>query len=85
MVQWLKELQVKVHGIQDQPGWGCCVGNGSQDLIHKAFQVFTDPGDAVLIETYEPPPPKFSSGDTNLTAALLTKFYSPAYPYVSFF
>lgn len=52
-VQWFKDLQIKVHGVQDQPDWGCCVGNGSQDLIHKAFQVFTDPGDAVLIETYD--------------------------------
>ena len=33
--------------------WGCAVGNGSQDLLHKAFQVFTDPGDSVLIDTYD--------------------------------
>ncbi len=32
--------------------WGCAIGSGSQDLLYKAFQVFTDPGDSVLIETY---------------------------------
>lgn len=31
--------------------WGCAIGSGSQDLLHKAFQVFTDPGDSILIET----------------------------------
>jgi tryptophan aminotransferase len=29
----------------------CCVGNGSQELIHKTFQVFCDPGDPVMLET----------------------------------
>ncbi len=32
--------------------WGCAIGSGSQDLLHKAFQVFTDPGDSIMIETY---------------------------------
>lgn len=42
---------MKVHGLRAKDGWGCCIGSGTQELIHKAFQVFTDPGDPVLIET----------------------------------
>ncbi|KAI1338798.1 PLP-dependent transferase [Xylariaceae sp. FL0016] len=49
--QWFEGLQKRVHGLGSSSGWGCCVGNGSQELLHKAFQVFTDPGDPVLIET----------------------------------
>ncbi|KAK2750375.1 putative secondary metabolism biosynthetic enzyme [Myotisia sp. PD_48] len=51
LIQWFEELQIKVHGIDANDGWACCVGNGSQELIHRAFQVFTDLGDPVLIET----------------------------------
>lgn len=49
--QWFQKLQLRVHGLTAAPGWSCCVGNGSQDLIHKSFQVFTDPGDPILIES----------------------------------
>jgi tryptophan aminotransferase len=49
--QWFSGLQQAVHGISNSDSWTCCVGNGSQEIIHKAFQVFTDPGDAVMLET----------------------------------
>lgn len=49
--QWFEGLQQAVHGVGSATTWTCCVGNGSQELIHKAFQVFTDPGDPVLLET----------------------------------
>ncbi|KAI9037499.1 aminotransferase-like domain-containing protein [Aspergillus affinis] len=52
LIMWFEELQRRVHGIRDHQGWACCIGNGSQELIHRAFQVFTDFGDPVLIETY---------------------------------
>ncbi|KAL2123583.1 hypothetical protein VTJ04DRAFT_4038 [Mycothermus thermophilus] len=51
LLKWFEGLQQAVHGIDRSGNWMCCVGNGSQELIHKAFQVFTDPGDAVLLET----------------------------------
>ena len=46
-----EELQSKLHGVERNQEWGCCIGNGSQELLHRTFQVLTDPGDAVLIET----------------------------------
>ncbi|KAH8746383.1 pyridoxal phosphate-dependent transferase [Diaporthe sp. PMI_573] len=51
LVEWFQKLQLRVHGLTAASGWSCCVGNGSQDLIHKSFQVFTDPGDPILIES----------------------------------
>ncbi|TLS21968.1 uncharacterized protein PpBr36_09659 [Pyricularia pennisetigena] len=51
LIDWFLELQKRVHGFSKGENWSCCVGNGSQDLIFKAFQVFTDPGDAVMIES----------------------------------
>ncbi|KAL2270583.1 hypothetical protein VTJ83DRAFT_2767 [Remersonia thermophila] len=51
LLKWFEGLQQAVHGIEKTSSWMCCVGNGSQELIHKAFQVFTDPGDAVMLET----------------------------------
>jgi len=51
LLKWLDGLQQAVHGLGSSENRMCCVGNGSQDLIHKAFQVFTDPGDPVLLET----------------------------------
>ncbi|KAK1145514.1 hypothetical protein N8T08_004072 [Aspergillus melleus] len=51
LIKWFEELQRRVHGIGDHQGWACCIGNGSQELIHRAFQVFADLGDPVLIET----------------------------------
>ncbi|KAI1333955.1 pyridoxal phosphate-dependent transferase [Xylariaceae sp. FL0016] len=51
--QWFETLQHKVHSPGSMVTWGCSIGSGSQDLLHKSFQVFTDPGDPVLIDTYE--------------------------------
>ncbi|KAK4152104.1 aminotransferase [Chaetomidium leptoderma] len=51
LIKWWEGLQQAVHGVGHATSWTCCVGNGSQELIHKAFQVFTDPGDPVLLET----------------------------------
>ncbi|KAI6350851.1 hypothetical protein MCOR25_010341 [Pyricularia grisea] len=51
LIDWFLELQKRVHGSSNGHNWSCCVGNGSQDLIFKAFQVFTDPEDAVMIES----------------------------------
>ncbi|KAK4140472.1 aminotransferase [Dichotomopilus funicola] len=50
LLKWFEGLQQAVHGVTGGD-WMCCVGNGSQELIHKAFQVFTDPGDPVMLET----------------------------------
>ncbi|EAQ91751.1 hypothetical protein CHGG_03686 [Chaetomium globosum CBS 148.51] len=51
LLKWFQGLQQAVHGISNSDSWTCCVGNGSQEIIHKAFQVFTDPGDSVMLET----------------------------------
>ncbi|KAL2194753.1 TdiD protein [Corynascus similis CBS 632.67] len=51
LLKWLEGLQQTVHGLSSAGSWACCVGNGSQELIHKAFQVFTDLGDPVMLET----------------------------------
>ncbi|KAI2466443.1 PLP-dependent transferase [Annulohypoxylon bovei var. microspora] len=51
LIKWFEEFQKKLHGIDRNYGWTCCIGNGSQELIHRTFQVLTDPGDPVLIET----------------------------------
>ncbi|KAK4155643.1 pyridoxal phosphate-dependent transferase [Chaetomidium leptoderma] len=48
---WFEEFQAKMHNPGPTGTWGCAIGSGSQDLLHKAFQVFTDPGDPILIET----------------------------------
>ncbi|KAI1452818.1 PLP-dependent transferase [Annulohypoxylon moriforme] len=51
LVKWFEDFQSKLHGIDKSQGWTCCVGNGSQELLHRTFQVLTDPGDPVFIET----------------------------------
>ena len=45
---------MRIHGLRDGGTWGCAIGSGSQDLLYKAFQVFTDPGDSILIDTCVP-------------------------------
>lgn len=51
--QWFEDLQRHVHGVTGNSDWTCCIGQGSQELIHRAFQVFVDPGEdnSVLIQT----------------------------------
>ncbi|KAI0896462.1 PLP-dependent transferase [Annulohypoxylon nitens] len=51
LVEWFEGFQTELHGIERNQTWACCVGNGSQELLHRTFQVLTDPGDPVLIET----------------------------------
>ncbi|KAL4866675.1 hypothetical protein BDV12DRAFT_198897 [Aspergillus spectabilis] len=51
LIRWFESLQRRVHGINEDGSWTCCIGNGSQELIHRVLQVFTDPGDPVLVET----------------------------------
>ncbi|KAL4736959.1 pyridoxal phosphate-dependent transferase [Aspergillus similis] len=51
LIQWFESLQRSVHGLDESGGWSCCIGNGSQELIHRVIQVFTDPGDPFLLET----------------------------------
>ncbi|OAX81663.1 hypothetical protein ACJ72_03995 [Emergomyces africanus] len=52
LIQWFRGLQKTVHCLRESNDWACCVGNGSQELIHRGFQVFTDLGDPVLLETH---------------------------------
>ncbi|OAT04281.1 hypothetical protein BDBG_16210 [Blastomyces gilchristii SLH14081] len=51
LIQWFRGLQKRVHGLPESGDWACCVGNGSQELIYRAFQLFTDLGDPVCLET----------------------------------
>ncbi|KAL4972921.1 pyridoxal phosphate-dependent transferase [Aspergillus desertorum] len=51
LIRWFESLQRSVHRLDEDGGWACCIGNGSQELIHRVMQVFTDPGDPVLLET----------------------------------
>ncbi|KAL2361376.1 hypothetical protein RJZ56_005734 [Blastomyces dermatitidis] len=53
-MKWFRGLQKRVHGLPESGDWACCVGNGSQELIYRAFQVFTDLGDPVCLETHVP-------------------------------
>ncbi|KAJ3189522.1 hypothetical protein HDU85_003153 [Gaertneriomyces sp. JEL0708] len=50
LVKWLKELQVAVH----QPpcaDFDVCLGNGSQDVLTRAFDMLLAEGDSLLIES----------------------------------
>ena len=49
LVQWLKELQRLSHGSQPE-AFDVCVGNGSQEVLTKAFEMLLDEGDTILIE-----------------------------------
>jgi tryptophan aminotransferase len=50
LVKFLIEMQTELHGRPKNPSWRVSIGAGSQDLLYKAFQTLTDPGDVVLIE-----------------------------------
>ena len=65
-MQWLIALQRHAHnrGEHAQEGWRISLGTGSQDLIHKTFEILTEcagtleialidrsAGDYVLMET----------------------------------
>lgn len=47
LVQWIKELQIKMHARSD---FEICIGNGSQEVLTKAFEMLINEGDTILIE-----------------------------------
>jgi kynurenine/2-aminoadipate aminotransferase len=49
LVDWLKQLQVQMH-CRDKNSFDICIGNGSQDVLTKAFEMLIDPGEVILIE-----------------------------------
>jgi tryptophan aminotransferase len=47
----LGEFQLTEHGVVvDEVKYQLAMGNGSQDLLYKAFTAVLDPGDAILVE-----------------------------------
>lgn len=50
LVAWLKNLQLTEHRPKVQD-WDICVGNGSQDVLTKAFEMLIDEGDTILCES----------------------------------
>ncbi|KAJ3414664.1 hypothetical protein HDV05_006199 [Chytridiales sp. JEL 0842] len=53
LVEWLKSLQAGEHlrGKAFPEGWDVCVGNGSQDVLTKAFEMLIAEGETMLIES----------------------------------
>lgn len=58
LVEWIIEFQSRVHARvrvneSQKPGevWRCSFGNGSQDLLTKAFEALVDAGDSVVLES----------------------------------
>lgn len=51
LIKFLMALQSEVHGTGALPPASLTVGDGSQDLITKAFLALVDRGDSVLIES----------------------------------
>lgn len=49
LVEWIKDLQVQMHG-KEKNSFDICIGNGSQDVLTKAFEMLLDPDDVILIE-----------------------------------
>ena len=49
-VNWLKELQIQVHSPPHSE-FDICIGNGSQDVLTKAFEMLIQQGDSILIES----------------------------------
>ncbi|KAJ1022702.1 hypothetical protein NDA18_005040 [Ustilago nuda] len=57
-VDWIENFQSKVHkrprvkeGKRAGEVWRCSFGNGSQDLLTKAFEALVNEGDSVLLES----------------------------------
>jgi len=48
LIDWLRKLQWEEH--QPDCDYDICLGNGSQDLLTKAFDMLIDEGDSILIE-----------------------------------
>ncbi|KAJ3076460.1 hypothetical protein HDU98_002904 [Podochytrium sp. JEL0797] len=51
LVQWLKDLQVSEHKPPCGEHFEVCVGNGSQDVLTKAFDMLLSEGDTLLCES----------------------------------
>lgn len=58
LVDWIENFQRKVHkrprvkeGKRAGEVWRCSFGNGSQDLLTKAFEALVNEGDSVLLES----------------------------------
>ncbi|CCF51469.1 hypothetical protein NDA11_007411 [Ustilago hordei] len=58
LVDWIENFQSKVHkrprvkeGKRAGEVWRCSFGNGSQDLLTKAFEALVNEGDSVLLES----------------------------------
>ncbi|KAI8914183.1 pyridoxal phosphate-dependent transferase [Gorgonomyces haynaldii] len=49
LLEWVEKLQKMMHSPQVPVD--ICLGNGSQDLLAKAFDMLVDTGDALLIES----------------------------------
>ncbi|KAJ3297136.1 hypothetical protein HK104_000792 [Borealophlyctis nickersoniae] len=50
LIDWLRELQLSEHRPPYE-GFDVCVGNGSQDVLTKAFEMLLAEGDHMLIES----------------------------------
>ncbi|KAJ3201060.1 hypothetical protein HDU82_008395 [Entophlyctis luteolus] len=50
LVKWLKQLQIAVHNPPFGDAFDVCVGNGSQDVLTKAFDMLLSEGDWLLCE-----------------------------------
>ncbi|KAJ3127566.1 hypothetical protein HK098_006095 [Nowakowskiella sp. JEL0407] len=53
LVSWLKNLQTVFHTPESStlPNFEICIGNGSQDVLTKAFDAFINKGDYILIDS----------------------------------
>lgn len=75
LVNWLETLMMDVHSPpMDKSNFQICIGNGSQDVLTKAFEMLIDEGDNMLIESpayvgslafLKPLNPKFVEVDTD--------------------
>nr|KAJ3414355.1 hypothetical protein HK105_001797 [Polyrhizophydium stewartii] len=50
LVSWVRNFQVLEHG-RAADSFDICMGNGSQDVLSKAFDAVLSPGDTILIES----------------------------------
>lgn len=51
--EWIRYYTAKEHAYpHDASTWDFIIGNGSQDLLQRAFDVLLDPEDTLLVEEY---------------------------------
>lgn len=48
LIEWLKQLQIEEH--KPSYDFDICIGNGSQDVLSKSFEMLIEEGDSILIE-----------------------------------